>query len=215
MYVEKRKECVRPVMKLFKKRKVELEQREYYWDAASEEIWKLLERNTKKEDRICEIGCAGGHFLFHLFRKGYRNLTGIEIRSDEIERTRLQFEQYGIDAELINSDVLSIDQKYDVVFSTGMLQCFSEEDRGKLLEHISKMAPKVIFVVPEIVEKRNVGSSQKVAVDGCTEYCTGNFEWEMSKFFDEVRSGKMSKDILKLKDNFLYYVCTSNSQGKR
>lgn len=198
-------------MRLFKKRKKVDENREYYWDAASEEIWKLLERSTKKEDKICEIGCAGGHFLFHLFREGYRNLTGIEIRSDELERTRLQFEQYGIDAELINADVLSIDQKYDVVFSTGMLQCFSEEDRGKLLEHISKMAPKVIFVVPEIVEKRNVGSSQEVAVDGCTEYNTGNFEWEMSKFFDEVRSGKMSKDTLQLKDNFLYYICTSNS----
>lgn len=198
-------------MKLFRKRKKTDENREYYWDAASEEIWKLLERSTKKEDKICEIGCAGGHFLFHLFREGYRNLTGIEIRSDELERTRTQFEQYGIGAELINADVLSIDRKYDVVFSTGMLQCFSEEERRKLLEHISRMAPKVIFVVPEIVERRNVGSSQEVAVDGCTEYCTGNFEWEMSKYFDEVRSGEMSRDILKLKDNFLYYVCTSNS----
>ena len=180
---------------------------QYYWDKASEEIWKILEKNIKKEDRICEVGCAGGHFLAKLYEEDYKNLSGVEIREDEIKRTEQDFVTQGIIVKFINKNVLDVQEKYDVVFTTGLLQCFKESARATLMQHLSKMAKKTIIVVPEICEDRNDSSEQAVAVDGCEEFITGNFEWELSKYYSVVRSGKLNKEKIGLKDNFLYFVC--------
>lgn len=187
---------------------------QYYWDAASEEIWKILERNISKTDKICEIGCAGGHFLAKLYDEGYGQLSGVEIREDEIKRTQQDFEIQGISVKLINKDVLEVHEKYDVVFTTGLLQCFRETERAAMMEHLSKMAATTIIVVPEIKENRNIASQQEVAVDGCEEFSTGNFEWELSKYYSIVRSGKIDKETIGLKDNFLYFICEMAGEKK-
>jgi 2-polyprenyl-3-methyl-5-hydroxy-6-metoxy-1,4-benzoquinol methylase len=184
------------------------ETKEYYWDAASEQIWKLLERNANREDRICEVGCASGHFLFHLSRQGYKQLTGIEIRQAELAQTKALFEQNHVQADLVCANVLDIEQQFDFVFTTGMIQCFEGRQRRAMLEQLGKMAPKVMIVVPEIIKQRNNGSNQEVAVAGCTEYETGSLEWELFPYFDEIYSGILKKSEIQLEDNFLYYICS-------
>lgn len=180
----------------------------YYWDAASEEIGKQLKKYFNSSMNICEVGCGGGHFLRYLNGEGFKNLTGIEVRENQCNQTKKAFEQSSINIKLINADVLTVSEKYDAIYSTGLLQCLATKKRMKIIEHLSKMSPLAIFVVPEISKTRNAGADEAVAVAGCTEYSTGNFEWELSHFYKFVRSGTMDKDKICLEDNFLYYVCS-------
>lgn len=181
--------------------------KDFYWDMASEEIGKQLIKYFSKTMRICEVGFSGGHFLQFLDMEGYKNLSGVEIRTEQYDITRKSFEEIGLQIDLINDNVLNIDNKYEALYSTGLLQCLNTADRAKMIEHLSLMAPLAIFVVPEIICARNLGSKIAIAVNGCEEYSTENLLWELSGFYQDVRSGVMAKEVIRLKDNFIYFVC--------
>ena len=142
-----------------------------------------------------------------LDEEGYKNLTGIEIRTEQYETTKKEFKKNGLQISLINANVLDIENKYDALYSTGLLQSLNNTDRTNLIEHVSRLAPLAIFVVPEIIYARNLGSKIDIAVDGCEEYPTGNLLWELSHFYSNIKSGVMNKEEIALKDNFIYFVC--------
>jgi len=71
---------------------------EQFWQSYAENhFWRLNDKSRVKENsvyydpiydpilppdrsiRIFDVGCGGGHFLYYLIRKGYRNITGIDI----------------------------------------------------------------------------------------------------------------------------------------
>lgn len=149
----------------------------------------------------------GGHFLEWLDDIGYKNLSGIEIRKEQFKKTSEKFHAKGLKSNLICGDVLEITKQFDGIFSTGLIQCLKKEERLKFIEHVANMANTAIFTVPEIVVERNIGSNYEVAVDGSQEYQTSNIPYELSKFYDLVRIGRIEKKITGNKDTFIYYVC--------
>lgn len=185
----------------------------YYYDNISEYIVILLTNAFETNMSICEIGFSGGHFLVELYEKGYKNLAGIEIRQAQYSKTLEKFKCEKIEVELIQGDVLENNNKYDGIYSTGLLQCMDRERRYKFIDHLSKMAEKAVFVVPEIEEDRNQDSDQLVAVSGCKEYKTGTLAYELSEKYDVVRMGKIDKVKVHTEENFIYYICENKEQN--
>ena len=165
------------------------------------------------EMEICEIGFAGGHFLEWLDDIGLRNLTGIEIREGQYNKTSELFSQKHLGIRLILGDVLNFDETFDGVYSTGLLQCLNTDSRLRFLDHVSKLADLAFFTVPEIIHSRNMESNQEIAVAGCKEFSTGNIAFELSEFYDSVRVGRMEKTILNNEDTFLYYICRKEKRA--
>lgn len=184
--------------------------KDYYWDIVSEKISKLLKKHIKPDMSVLEIGFAGGHFLEWMNDAKYTNLHGIEIRKNQFLETKRAFENKNLHhIELMCGDIFKHNRRYDAIFSTGLIQCFNESDRDTFEKHVSQLADTAIFTVPEIVVDRNMNSTVDVAVAGCKEYKTGNITYELSKYYNSVRVGRIDKTTTRLDDTFIYYVCTN------
>ena len=186
-----------------------MNKRNYYWDDISELISLILKSHISYDMSVLEVGFGCGHFLEHMYEQGYKNLHGIEIRYKQFCETKQMFAKKNIsNVELLYGDILKHQIKYDAIFSTGLVQCLREPDRDYFFEHIAKLTDKALFTVPQINVDRNTLSSVEIGVTGCKEFKTGNIPLELSKFFNIVRVGLIDKSLSRLKDNFVYYVCT-------
>lgn len=182
--------------------------KDYYWDSVSNEIGKILQRTFSKDMSICEVGFSSGHFLEWLNDKGYKNLSGIEIREEPFLKTAQKFEKKNLNIDLHLGDVLEYTESYDGIYATGLIQCLDSNYRHKFLAHVSQIADIAIFTVPKIERNgRNQSSSQLTAVAGCREYATGNIPYDLSQYYETVQIGVIDKRITHLEDVFTYYIC--------
>ena len=186
-----------------------MKKRTYYWDTISEKIGKILLETFDPNSSVCEIGFSGGHFLAFLNDKGYKKLSGVEIRKEQYNKTLQAFQKENLNINLINADVLDLNHKYDGIFSTGLIQCLDEQKRAVFLKHVSQMSNTAFFTVPYIPVCRNIDSNESVAVKGCKEYPTGNIPYELSTIYDTVRVGTIKKELTHLKDHIIYYICSN------
>lgn len=182
--------------------------KDYYWDRVSDIIGELLKKNITPQMSILEIGFGSGHFLEWLNACGYEKLHGIEIREEQYLYTKEIFNNKGLGhIDLIYGNVLEHKNEYDAIFSTGLLQCLSQNDRENYMRHISSLADIAIFTVPKIDMDRNIGSKIDTGVAGCSEYSTGNILYELSKCYSIVRAGIIDKNRTCQEEVFLYYIC--------
>lgn len=179
-----------------------------YWPSASQHIFDLLKANIKESDCICEVGVASGHIMINLLLEGY-DVVGYENRKEECEKTKRRFEENGIKGNIINEDIMNVQEKYDILYSTGLLQCFDKKNRSVVIGKFASLASKVIIVVPEIAENRYCGSEEKVGVAGCKEYQTGDLIKELEQYFKVMTHGKWESQELGIDESFLYFVCYS------
>lgn len=180
----------------------------YFWDEVSQKIGEVFLQNFSKDERILEVGFSSGHFLEFLNENLYGNLFGIEIRKDQFKKTKSMFLSKNLNIPLSNEDFFNITAKYDAVFSTGLIQCFSPKKREEFISHLSKISNKAVLTVPKLEKDRNLNSNQLVGVAGCKEYKTSNICYELSKHFRLVREGEFSvKNENSSEDSFIYYVC--------
>lgn len=187
-------------------RKKHIELYENYWPKASEYIFELLINNIDENSRIFEVGFSSGHILYALLKNGYI-VEGCEIRKEEFDLTESRLKKYGFENCLLLENVMNIKTTYDVVFTTGLIQCFWGKERQDFIIKLASLAPKVVIISPEILCDRNTGSKMDRGVSGCAEYDTSLLVWELSHVFSKVRVGKWERDLLELKDDFVYYIC--------
>ncbi len=177
-----------------------------YWPKASELIYNLIRKNVKPGDKICEVGFASGHLLVNFALEGY-SVSGYEIRADVYEKTRNKFQNNGIVANLYKKDVMEAEEAYDLLYSTGLLQCLPDEKRKQMILKFAGMTRKLIIVVPDIQHDRGDDTETEVGVAGCKEYRTSSIESLLKDCFGQVHCGKWSKKELGLPDEFRYYIC--------
>lgn len=177
-----------------------------FWPKASQLIYELIKKNLKEDDHLCEVGMASGHLLANFAIDGYR-VSGYEIRKTEYEKTKSRFELAEIRANIYHEDIMNVEEKFNVIYTTGLLQCLKPEMREQMIEKLSRLAHKVIIVVPKILEDRNCSSVQEVGVAGCCEYETLSLAYVLTKYFQYIRLGSWDAEFLGLKDSFQYFIC--------
>lgn len=181
--------------------------KDYYWDEVSQKIGEVFLQNLSRDERILEVVFSCGHFLEFLHENLYTNLSGIEIRKEQFEKTKKMFLSKNLNIPLSNENFFNITSKYDAVFSTGLIQCFSPEKRDNFISHLSKISNKAVLTVPKLEKDRNLNSNQLFGVAGCKEYKTSNICYELSMYYRLVREGEFSVKNNSEEEIFLYYIC--------
>ena len=96
-----------------------------------------------KHVSILEIGCSGGHNLEHLISLGYWNVKGYDINVKSVEKARSR----GLDVDLM-TDPLKIpesDNSFDLVFTNELLSHMDDQQIGKMVDEIKRVAHKYIW----------------------------------------------------------------------
>lgn len=179
-----------------------------YWKEVDSRIVSLIKQHIEYDSKVLEVGFSGGHYIAKLTDDGY-DISGIEIREEIYNETNDKFRKIYPDVNLMLGNIFDYNEKYDLIYSTGLIRCLKCKDRNEFLKHISDMAPKAVYTVPCIETERNIGSNQKVGVSGCEEYCTLNIAYELSTIYQYVETGIWGKDEIGLDDDFVWYYCNN------
>lgn len=91
----------------------------------------------KEDIRILELGCGSGYFLQFLQKEGFRNIFGIDISEQQIERAK---------AKGLNADVTDIfeffktnKKEYDAIFALDFIEHFYKQELLELFTGINKI----------------------------------------------------------------------------
>lgn len=177
-----------------------------FWYPVDIKISTLLCSHINNGDSVYEIGFGSGHYLAFINDLGI-DVAGTEIREEAYQSVRKKFSEKYPNIKLYNDDALMIHQHYDLIYSTGLIQCLRKDERKAFIKHISNISDKVIYTAPRVSKDRNIGSTTKTGISGCEEYSTGNFAYELSEIYSYVETGIWSKNEIQLEDDFIWFYC--------
>lgn len=125
----------------------------YYWRVTSrhqipgifkwdEDLVNLIENvcELKPGAEVLDLGCAGGDQLKLFARKGYK-VTGIDYVPSLIDYARREFEQTGLQGELIADDMRNIDyeNRFDLItMLSRTFGYFNDDGNREMLEKIRR-----------------------------------------------------------------------------
>lgn len=109
------------------------------------EVLKALSKN--KEIQILELGCGPGHFLHTLKKRGYSNLTGVDLGDEQIKVA----EKLGVKESIVQDDIFHFlretNKKYDLICAFDVLEHFYKDELLEVLELIyAHLKPQGIFI---------------------------------------------------------------------
>jgi SAM-dependent methyltransferase len=99
---------------------------------------------------ICDIGCGSGFFLYYLRQKAYKNLWGVDISKEQIEKCKkMGFQNVYLDDGM--KFLKKNKNKFDIYFSANVLEHLSENIFQAFLKQIYdslKHNGKIILILP-------------------------------------------------------------------
>ncbi len=170
-------------------------------------IYNTIKQNTTKEEKILEVGCSSAHISLVLKQKGF-NIKGIEIRKEIVDKTNKFLNKKNIQFEIITGNVLNHNEKYDMLWSSGLIQCLNNNQKDFFFEHFIKLANKAIFFVPKRINYLPpTKEDYDIAVTGCEEFPTGDIPFILSKYYNKVKYKIIPKNKIKMDIDFIVYIC--------
>jgi SAM-dependent methyltransferase len=124
----------------------ELEEGHWWFLARRNIIFNLIKKNSENS-KIIEIGCSGGPLLIFLQKKGFYNITGIDISKKAIEICKKRGLQNvriadGIDLDFENDS-------FDIIIASDVLEHINDEGKAIIEWHrILKRDGILIIFVP-------------------------------------------------------------------
>ena len=111
------------------------EKKEFTTPFQAEEFSKYV----NKESRILDVGCGYGRTLDELYRKGFRNLIGIDFSRGMIERGRKQFPYLDLRVKE-DAKIALPNASVDAVILFAVLTCIrTNEEQELLLSEIQRV----------------------------------------------------------------------------
>lgn len=168
------------------------------WTNTSESLYRVLTQHIKKTDLILEIGSGTGHVSYTLAKQGY-NVALNEIRKECLEETKRVFNQHNVRATYVPGDLFRLHKKFDFLWNSGLIQCFSDKDKHKLIKKLATLTPKVLLFYPDIDHPQKIrGTNRKKipGVDDAVEYPIQRIPSIMYSYFKKLSFGTMdAKEI--------------------
>ena len=126
-------------------------------------LTNFLVTNFDKEKKILDLGCGYGNFLYFTHFLGYKNVTGVDISTEEIAICRDNFSEYN----LIQDDIFEYLEKtqdtFDVIYLSHVLEHVPKERLDSLLQNFKKILNDggvIIIVIPNCASYFNAGVSR-------------------------------------------------------
>lgn len=167
-----------------------------YWTPTSEAFYKILKRFINKEDKILECGSSTGHISYRLAKESY-DVTLLDIRPESIEVAKKNFSKNKIKAKFICSDIFEHNDKYDFVWNSGLIQCYDNKKKEKLIKKIASITNRMLLFYPDTENPNKKRGMNKYVAPGVGD--AKEYEIEhipeityiyFSKIYHEVLEGK-------------------------
>lgn len=120
--------------------------------AYADEIYNLLlKEQILPPAKLLELGCGSGHLSACLAQKGY-NVSLLDFSKGALNKSKSTFEKYSLTGEFIEGDLFDLScvtDEYDLVWNSGVMEHFDNENLQKIFKQISTvMKDKFLFLVP-------------------------------------------------------------------
>ncbi len=130
---------------------------DYYWGLVpSETCYRVLKiKPPEKPLKLLDIGCGEGRNAVFFARNGYQ-VTAFDLAQDGIDKTKRLADKIGVEIEVFKANIIDyrLDEKYDIIFSTGTLHYIPPETREELFQNYKKFTTlNGIHMLSVFVEK--------------------------------------------------------------
>ncbi len=118
------------------------DQEAYYWGLEPADFLdKLIALKTpSKELKVLDIGCGEGKDAVYMAEKGF-HVTAFDITESGIRKTKKLAEERGVEINAFIADIndFELDEKFDIIYSTGTIQYLREEEKDNFFKKIDEM----------------------------------------------------------------------------
>lgn len=135
---------------------------DYYWGLEPNqlcyEIMKL--KPPTKPLKVLDIGCGEGKDAVFLARNGYA-VSALDATDKGIEKGKLLAEKYGVSVDFFKANIedFRLKEKYDIIFSSGVLHFVKPEYRDDIFQNLKEYTNKNgIHAMNVFVEKPFIAS---------------------------------------------------------
>ena len=123
-----------------------------YEISLAKEILTLFKKYKLENASLIETGSGSGHLAAYFAQNGYE-VSLVDYSKEALRKSQLFFERLKLKAEFFHADITKlskyVDKKYDVIFSSGVLEHFNDKDLSKILNESYKVSKGyLIFLVP-------------------------------------------------------------------
>ena len=129
----------------------------YYWGLEPghflEELIELCPPSSDK--KVLDIGCGEGKDAVYMAQKGY-DVTAFDLTENGIRKTLVLAEMRNVNINAYVDDIntFSIDEQFDLIYSTGTVQYIFEENKKSFFDKLNKITKKNgIVYINVFVEK--------------------------------------------------------------
>ncbi len=138
---------------------------EFYWgkkpSSMCDRVVEMIKPSADSHLRLLDLGCGEGRDIVYFAQRGFE-VIGLDLSLPGLEKARRYAEEVGVHVETIHADVVDyeVEGTYDVIFSTGTLQCLPPEVRQQRFENYKACtSPEGINVLSVFVEKPFIPSA--------------------------------------------------------
>ncbi|MFA5879873.1 MAG: methyltransferase domain-containing protein [Candidatus Margulisiibacteriota bacterium] len=182
-----------------------------FWLPASEGIYWVIRTKTREDKELLEIGAGSGHISYLLAKKGYKIIIN-DVRKDCVNKIKLTYKLKNIRAKYIYGSLFDIKDKFDFVWNTGLVQCFSDKKKNVFIKHLAKISDHVLLFYPDTESKNKIlgKDSKKIpGVGDAKEYSISNIPDIFLKYFSKIEIGVLDENKIKLPYK-MYWLYANN-----
>lgn len=110
------------------------------WDlgAASDPIVEYVNQLTNKELSILIPGCGNAHEAEYLFKKGFKNVSVIDLAKAPLENLKRRVPDFP-DSQLIQGDFFELNQQYDLIIEQTLFCAINPNLRKDYVQKASEL----------------------------------------------------------------------------
>ena len=116
-------------------------------------ITQWVSKHCNKNEPLLEVGCCEGYLFDHLKDAGFKNLYGIDISPDAIEKLKKR----GYKGEIFDIHYSTFREKYGIIISSHSLEhCHDPKVAVENMYNALKKGGRLLVVVPKQNKKAKV-----------------------------------------------------------
>jgi len=114
----------------------------YYWGLEPADLCYEIEKiiPAGKDIKVLDIGCGEGKDAIYFAKKGYQ-VSCFDITESGIRKTKALAEKEGVEVDAFIADIndMNIDEKFDIIYSTGTIQYLDDDKKDIFFDKVKKM----------------------------------------------------------------------------
>ena len=169
-------------------------------------IYKILKRFSNNKKYLLEAGSNTGHFSLKLAKEGFE-VTLLDRLEEPILIAKKLFQNEKINAKFVVKDILDYDGSFDLVWNTGVIQCYPDNKRNNIVSKLIDLGKSILFIYPNINDEgfdNNFNLTNPPGIGNCEQFVPHDVIDLVSNAFFEVRVGIISKKELGLPYSMTY-----------